>query len=52
MADPAQAMRVPRALRDAGIAIAIDDFGTGTRRSPTCAAAGGQLKIDRSFVSR
>jgi diguanylate cyclase (GGDEF)-like protein/PAS domain S-box-containing protein len=51
MQDPDQAIRVMRALRDAGMRIAIDDFGTGysslayLTRFPVAA-----LKIDRSFV--
>jgi EAL domain-containing protein (putative c-di-GMP-specific phosphodiesterase class I) len=52
MQDPAHAIRVMRALRDAGMRIAIDDFGTGysslayLTRFPV-----GSLKIDRSFVA-
>jgi diguanylate cyclase (GGDEF)-like protein/PAS domain S-box-containing protein len=52
MADPEQAIRVMRALRDAGTRIAIDDFGTGysslayLTRFPV-----KSLKIDRSFVA-
>jgi len=51
MQDPDHAIRVMRALCDAGMRIAIDDFGTGysslayLRRFPV-----GALKIDRSFV--
>jgi EAL domain-containing protein (putative c-di-GMP-specific phosphodiesterase class I) len=51
MQDPDQAIRVMRALCDAGMRIAIDDFGTGysslayLTRFPV-----GSLKIDRSFV--
>ena len=51
MQDPDHAIRVMRALRDAGMRIAIDDFGTGysslayLTRFPV-----GSLKIDRSFV--
>jgi len=51
MHDPAQGIRVMRALREAGIRIAIDDFGTGysslayLNSFPVSA-----LKIDRSFV--
>ena len=51
MHDPDHAIRVVRALRDAGMRIAIDDFGTGysslayLTRFPAEA-----LKIDRSFV--
>jgi len=52
MHDPDQAIRMLRALREAGIRIAIDDFGTGysslayLTRFPLAA-----LKIDRSFVA-
>ncbi|HZO04579.1 MAG TPA: EAL domain-containing protein [Burkholderiales bacterium] len=52
MQDPDHAIRVMRALREAGMRIAIDDFGTGysslayLTRFPV-----GALKIDRSFVS-
>jgi EAL domain-containing protein (putative c-di-GMP-specific phosphodiesterase class I) len=52
MQDPAHAIRVMRALCDAGMRIAIDDFGTGysslayLRRFPV-----GALKIDRSFIN-
>jgi diguanylate cyclase (GGDEF)-like protein/PAS domain S-box-containing protein len=51
MQDPDHAIRVMRALREAGMRIAIDDFGTGysslayLTRFPV-----GTLKIDRSFV--
>jgi diguanylate cyclase (GGDEF)-like protein len=51
MQDPDHAIRVMRALCDAGMRIAIDDFGTGysslayLTRFPV-----GSLKIDRSFV--
>jgi EAL domain-containing protein (putative c-di-GMP-specific phosphodiesterase class I) len=51
MQDPDHAIRVMRALCDAGMRIAIDDFGTGysslayLTRFPV-----GALKIDRSFV--
>ena len=51
MQDPDQAIRVMRALCDAGMRIAIDDFGTGysslayLRRFPIVS-----LKIDRSFI--
>jgi predicted signal transduction protein with EAL and GGDEF domain len=51
MADPEQAMRVTRALRDAGTAIAIDDFGTGhSSLAYLSQLPAEQLKIDRSFV--
>ena len=51
MHDPQHAIRVMRALRDAGMTIAVDDFGTGysslayLNRFPINA-----LKIDRSFI--
>ena len=51
MQDPDHAIRVMRALCDAGMRIAIDDFGTGysslayLRRFPIVS-----LKIDRSFI--
>jgi predicted signal transduction protein with EAL and GGDEF domain len=51
MHDPQHAIRVMRALRDAGMTIAVDDFGTGysslayLNRFPLNA-----LKIDRSFI--
>ena len=52
MHDPEHAVRVLRALSDAGLRIAIDDFGTGysslayLTRFPLAS-----LKIDRSFVA-
>jgi EAL domain-containing protein (putative c-di-GMP-specific phosphodiesterase class I) len=52
MHDPDEAIRVMRALCEAGFRIAIDDFGTGysslayLTRFPLAA-----LKIDRSFVA-
>ncbi|HEY5896284.1 MAG TPA: EAL domain-containing protein, partial [Burkholderiales bacterium] len=52
MHDPDHAIRVLRALGDAGVRIAIDDFGTGysslayLTRFPLAS-----LKIDRSFVA-
>jgi len=51
MHNPDQAIRMMRALREAGLRIAIDDFGTGysslayLTRFPV-----GTLKIDRSFI--
>ena len=52
MADPEQAIRVMRALRDAGTRIAIDDFGTGySSLSYLTRFPVKSLKIDRSFVA-
>ncbi|MFE8070990.1 EAL domain-containing protein [Marinobacteraceae bacterium S3BR75-40.1] len=51
MVDPKSALKVLRALRDAGIRLSIDDFGTGhsslsyIRKLPV-----QEIKIDRSFV--
>jgi diguanylate cyclase (GGDEF)-like protein/PAS domain S-box-containing protein len=51
MTDPDHAIRVMRALREAGMAIAIDDFGTGySSLSYLTRFPVGSLKIDRSFV--
>jgi diguanylate cyclase (GGDEF)-like protein/PAS domain S-box-containing protein len=51
MQDPDHAIRVMRALCDAGMRIAIDDFGTGySSLSYLTRFPVGALKIDRSFV--
>ena len=52
MQDPDHAIRVMRALREAGMRIAIDDFGTGySSLSYLTRFPVGALKIDRSFVA-
>jgi diguanylate cyclase (GGDEF)-like protein/PAS domain S-box-containing protein len=51
MQDPDHAIRVMRAMRDAGMRIAIDDFGTGfSSLSYLTRFPVSSLKIDRSFV--
>ena len=51
MTDPDHAIRLMRALREAGMGIAIDDFGTGySSLSYLTRFPVGSLKIDRSFV--
>jgi diguanylate cyclase (GGDEF)-like protein len=53
MADPERAVRTLESLRGMGIRLSVDDFGTGyssmayLRQLPI-----GELKVDRSFVSR
>jgi len=52
MHDPDHAVRVLRALGDAGLRIAIDDFGTGySSLSYLTRFPLASLKIDRSFVA-
>jgi diguanylate cyclase (GGDEF)-like protein len=52
MHDPNHAIRVVRALDEAGVCIAIDDFGTGySSLSHLTRFAVSALKIDRSFVA-
>jgi diguanylate cyclase (GGDEF)-like protein/PAS domain S-box-containing protein len=52
MQDPDHAIRVMRALCEAGMRIAIDDFGTGySSLSYLTRFPVGALKIDRSFVN-
>jgi EAL domain-containing protein (putative c-di-GMP-specific phosphodiesterase class I) len=52
MHDPNHAIRVVRALDEAGVRIAIDDFGTGySSLSHLTRFAVSALKIDRSFVA-
>jgi diguanylate cyclase (GGDEF)-like protein/PAS domain S-box-containing protein len=52
MHDPEHAIRVMRALREAGVRMAIDDFGTGySSLSALTRFPVAMLKIDRSFIA-
>ncbi len=53
LADPDRISAVMRRLRDLGVELSLDDFGTGySSMAHLKALPVGELKIDRSFVSR